>query len=91
MRKILILLLILLLIFIGYFMAFRGIQVFGVEVLSISQIKEKNEDLDTKLKQLSTLTSVNYPQVVKELNTSSKQLLIEKENYADMLNYSSNE
>lgn len=91
MRKILILILIVLLLVLGYFAIFRGISIFGIEVLSIFGIQNKNEGLDRELKQVSTLTSVNQPQALSELNENAKQLLIAKEEYNDKVLYSSTE
>lgn len=91
MRKILIVVLIIILLFVGYLMLFNGINIFGWKVLSITQVKQESEALDSKLEQVSTLTSTVYPKAIKELNDSTKQLLIEKGNYADLVSYSSSE
>lgn len=91
MRKILISVLIMLLIAVGYLMIFNGLDVFGAKILSVGQIKEQSDQLDDKLQQVSTLTSTDYPKAIKELNDSTKQLLIEKSNYADLVSYSSSE
>lgn len=91
MRKILIIAIMVLLIVVGYLITFEGLTVFGKEVLSISQIIDKNEQLDTKLEKVSTLTSVEQPKAMSELNESAKQLLIAKEEYNDKVLYSSSE
>lgn len=91
MRKILIIALIVILLVLGYFAMFSGLNVLGLEVLSIFQIKDKSEDLDTQLQRVSTLTSVDQPKAMLELNDSAKQLVIAKEEYNDKILYSSKE
>lgn len=91
MRKILIMILIVILLIIGYFMIMDGMEVFGVEILSFMGMKQKNEQLDLKLQLATSLTSTEYPSAIQELNTSSKQLVKEKSNYADLVTFSSSE
>lgn len=52
-------------------------------------IKEKNAKLDSSLEQISTLTSVDQPKAISDLNSSAKQLTIAKEEYNDKVIYSS--
>lgn len=89
MRKILISILIVLLLVAGYFTLFRGLNIFGIEVLSVFQIKDKNDEIDTQLQRVSTLTSVEQPKAMSNLNDAAKQLLIAKEEYNDKVLYSS--
>lgn len=91
MRKILILLLIVLLLVLSYFTIFNGLTVFGMDVLSIFDIKDKSENLDSELQKVSTLTSVDRTKAMSELNDSAKQLVIAKEEYNDKVLYSSQE
>lgn len=91
MRKILISLVIVLLLVAGYFTMFRGINLFGIEVLSIFQLQDKNKQIDSELSRLSNLTSVEQPKAMTDLNNSAKQLLIAKEEYNDKILHSSSE
>lgn len=91
MRKILIIVIIVLLLVLGYFMIFEGLNVLDMEVLSVFQIKDKSNQLDSELQKVSTLTSVDKPQAMSELNNSAKQLTIAKEEYNDKILYSSQE
>lgn len=91
MRKILIIVLIVILIVLGYFTVINGLKVFGANILSVKQIKEKSDTLNSKLRQVSTLTSTDYPAEINALNESAKQLILEKNNYADLVSYSSSE
>ncbi len=54
-------------------------------------IKKKNEELDSALEKVSTLTSVDEPKAVLELNENAKQLVTAKEEYNDKVLNSSNE
>lgn len=54
-------------------------------------IKNKNNELDSALEKVSTLTSVDEPKAVLELNENAKQLVIAKEEYNDKILNSSNE
>lgn len=89
MRKILISLLIVLLLSVAYLMAFRGINILGMEVLSLAQLKDKNSELEQKLENVSTLTSIDQPKAIATLNNDVKQLIIAKEEYNDKVLYSS--
>ncbi len=91
MRKILLSIVIVILMLIIYIMLFEGINIFGFRILSVSQMQDENSNLDTQLNQVSILTSVTYPKALTDLTDSTKQLLIAKEEYADLLQYSSNE
>lgn len=91
MRKILIIVLIVLLLVTGYFMIFNGLNIFGVEVLSVFGIKDKSEKLDAELQKVSTLTSVDRPKAMTDLTDSAKQLVIAKEEYNDKILYSTEE
>ncbi len=91
MRKILISILIVLLLVASYLIAFKGLNVFGINILSLKQIKDKNDKLDVELKEVSTLTSVDQPKAISDLNDSAKQLAIAKEEYNDKIIYSSSD
>ncbi len=91
MRKILISLLIVLLLIVAYLTMFKGINILGIEVLSIYQIKDKNSDLEEKLENVSSLTSIEQTKAMSSLNNSAKELIIAKEEYNDKVLYSSSE
>lgn len=91
MRKILIIVLIVLLLIAGYFSIFKGLNILGVEIPSVFGIKEKSNELDAELQRLTTLTSVDRPKAMSDLNSSAKQLVIAKEEYNDKILYSSQE
>lgn len=91
MRKILISILIVLLLVVIYLMTFQGIDILGLKILSVVQIKDRNTDLEARLEKVSTLTSVEQPKAMSSLNNSVKELIIAKEAYNDKVLYSSSE
>lgn len=91
MRKILISILIVLLLVVGYMVIFNGLNVLGIEILSVSGMQDKNAQIDNNLQALSTLTSVEQPKAISDLNNSAKQLTIAKEEYNDKVLNSSDE
>lgn len=91
MRKILIIALIVILLVLGYFTIFEGLNIAGVEILSVFGIVDKSEELDNELQKVSTLTSVDRPKAMSDLNDSAKQLVIAKEEYNDKILYSTQE
>lgn len=91
MKKILISLLILLLFVLNFIGITKGIQLFGLDILSIEQIKEKNANLDTKIGQATTLASTDYPKVLSEMEANLKKLEEEKKNYEDMVTISTDD
>lgn len=91
MRKILIIAIIVILIILGYFMIIDGMKILGIDILSVFQIKEKNDELNLSIEKISMLTSTEYPKAISNLNENSKKLLLEKENYADLVSFSNND
>ena len=91
MRKILIMIVIVLLLVVGYISIFEGLNIFGMNVISVSQIQDKSIELDNDLQSLSTLTNIDKPKAMSSLNDSAKQLAITKEEYNDKVIYSSGE
>lgn len=88
MRKILIaLIMVVILVFTGVTVV-NGIQIGNFEILGISKVKQKNDDLDTTVKKATKLASTDYQQKVDELNSALKKLEVEKSNYEDLANVS---
>ena len=88
MRKILIaLIMVVILVFTGITVV-NGIQIGNFEILGISKVKQKNDDLDTTVKKATKLASTDYQQKVDELNSALKKLEVEKSNYEDLANVS---
>lgn len=91
MRKILISILIVALLVLIYFTAMDGLDIFGIRILSIQEIVDKNDELNNKIEEVSQLASVSYPKSKKELDTSVTNLLKKKDEYADLVSFSSSE
>lgn len=90
-RKLLLIVLSGLMIFFTYTAIAHGIEIGNLEVLSIEGIREKNDELDSVISRATTLTSSEYPTAKSTLDSSLKKLLTEKENYADLVNFSTEE
>jgi len=89
MRKILISILIVALLVLAYFTVMDGLDILGVRILSIEEIAQKNEELNNKIEQTSQLASVAHPKAKKDLELSAKSLLKQKDEYADLVSFSS--
>lgn len=88
MRKILIaLIMVVILVFTGVTVV-NGIQIGNFEILGISKVKQKNDDLDTTVKKATKLASTDYQQKIDELNSALKKLESEKTSYEDLVNVS---
>ena len=88
MRKYLMLILTVILLVITFVIFRNGLMIGNFKVLSWSELAANNDKLDDDIENLDTLLSVNFPQEQSRLNESYKQLLIKKEDYADVLLYS---
>lgn len=91
MRKILISILIIGLLVLAYFTATEGLDILGLRILSIYEIADRNKELSNKIEETSQLASVAYPKSKKDLETSAKSLLKQKDAYADLVSFSSSE
>ena len=63
---------------------FHGIKIGKLEILSISEIKEKNNDLNKKIDKVSELVSKDYPQNVDKLSKTFNDYTITKEKYEQL-------
>jgi len=91
MRKILISVFVVLLIVLAYLMATNGFSFFGMKILSVTEINEGNDEVDAQMQKLEELATVNYSNAKKELLDNTKELLRKKEEYTDLVAYSSSE
>ena len=87
-RKILMGVLTALLAILTYFTMIKGVSIGSFEAFGLSELKEKNAAIDTKITQASKLTSTEYPAKISELNKNAKSLLSKKEEYTDLTTYS---
>lgn len=89
MRRILLSILTILLIILVYFTFTNGISIGSFKILSWNELVENNNRLDKNIEDLEILSSVLYPQEQSKLNDSYKQLTLRKDEYADLVLYSS--
>lgn len=68
-----------------------GIKIGKFKILSISDIKDKNEDLNMNINKASTLTSSNYPQAIGTLEDTYSKYLIKKQKYEEISGFSDTE
>ena len=69
----------------------RGISIGNFEVLSIGQIKEKNDELTKKIEDLNTLNNVTYKKSLSDLDDATKRLATTKSAYLDIASVSSDD
>ena len=74
----------LLLIVLFFTMIFAGIKIGDFQILSISELKTKNGDLDGKIEKAKTLTTIDYPQSVEKLEDTYEQYNVQKDKYEEL-------
>ena len=89
MKKLLILVLIILLIIMVFFTISKGITIGDFQILSASQIGEKNAQLTTEIANAQELIKKQYPEKKEELSNSITDLLAKKEEYFKLAKLSS--
>ena len=70
MRKILLGLLVMLLLALSVYIAVYGIELGGLQINSISAIKEENEELESKIETASKLRTTQYPSEITILESA---------------------
>lgn len=63
----------------------NGISIGKFKILSISQLKDKDNTLNTKINEASTLTTINYPNNVDELNKTFDNYKVQKQKYEELV------
>ena len=91
MKRILVLILMILLIILALVIILNGFTLGDFKVLSFKNLGNLNGQLEKKIEEASTLTSVTFPEKMSSLTTASKQLVTTKEKYQDKVAYSSEE
>lgn len=81
MKKLLISVLIVLLIVLAYFAIFQGISLGKINILSVKQVSEKNDELDNQISQANMLIKKEYPTKQENLSSEINNLLEKKEKY----------
>lgn len=66
------------------FLTINGVRLGSFEILSISQIIAKNDDVNAKINEASKLTSVDYPEKIENLNKTFDNYNIQKRKYQEL-------
>lgn len=85
MKKLLITIVIILLLILIGITVVKGLEIGGLTILGISQIKEKNDNLDLKVQEATKLASTDYKKRIDELNNTVKELENKKEEYQNLI------
>lgn len=88
MKKLLIIILIILLCVLGYFAIFNGISIGNFQILSVSQIKEKNDKLDQEISDIETQRVSTFPSKTSELGRETDTMMSAKKTYLDLASVS---
>lgn len=91
MRKVLIILIIVLLLFLGYTVTAKGLEMGDFKLWSIKELADSNENLEKRIEEINTMKDVEYPKKVSDLQTASNNMKSKKEEYLDYTNLSSDE
>lgn len=73
------------------FLASAGLKIGNFQILSFSQLKEKNQEVSDQIDKVSELTSVDYPAAVKQLEDTTESLQIQKEKYEQLAGFAEEE
>lgn len=88
MRKLLIIILIILLCVLGYFAIFNGISIGNFQILSVNQMKDKNNRLDQEIGDIETLRASTFPSKTEELRKETGTMMDAKKTYLDLASVS---
>lgn len=84
LKKMLIGILIILLIILAYYTMAEGITIGKINILSIGQVIEKNDNLTNDIEEVNSLLKKDYPQKKQQLSDAITELLKQKEEYFDL-------
>lgn len=88
MKKLLLSILTVLVIILTAITMIKGLKIGNINILGIMEMKQKNEELDTTVKEATKLASTDYQKRIDELNSAVKKLEAEKTSYEDRVNVS---
>lgn len=66
---------------------FVGIRIGKFQILSVSELREKNETLNEKIQTASKLTSVDYPETIDVLETTYERHTVQKNKYEELAGF----
>ena len=68
-----------------------GIKLGGFKILSISELTNKNDELNEKISEASTLTSIDYVENIQQLEQTYETYKIQKEKYLELAGFADDE
>ena len=78
MKKLLLSILTVLVIILTAITMIKGLKIGNINILGIMEMKQKNEELDTTVKEATKLASSDYQKKINDLNDAIKKLETEK-------------
>lgn len=91
MREKIIMLTLLISIILVILLAVFGLKIGNLEILSISQMINKNKDVNNEIDIVSQITSEEYPEAIKQLEETGEALKVQKEKYEQLSGFASEE
>ena len=88
MKKILIIIVLALLLTIAYCTVFNGYSIGKINVLSITDMANKNSELDSQIESTAKLKTVSYSEKMSDLSKNAKELIKQKKEYTELVEYS---
>lgn len=88
MKKLLISIIIILVLVLTSITIVNGIEIGNFKILGITQIKNKNDNLNDEIKQATKMASTDYPETLDNLNKNLKEYKNVKSSYEDMVSVS---
>lgn len=85
MRSKITILIILIAIIVLTYVAIEGIKIKDFQILSISQLIEKNNELNVKITEASELTTTSYPEKIAILEETYEKYQIQKQKYEELV------
>lgn len=73
------------------FSMIKGIKIGNFQILSISQIKEKNDQVNEKLEETNKLVSEEYPDNISTLEETYNEYTIQKQKYIEVAGFTKEE
>jgi len=87
MKKILISILFIILAVLIYFLVFKNISVFEWKSTSVTDIKDMDAKLNSKIDEAVTISNLNYPESIETLEGSIRNLKLAKQEYENKMKY----
>ena len=89
MRRKIIMLAVLVCIVLVILLAIFGVKIGNFQILSITQLIDKNQQVNRQIDEVSKITSEEYPAAIQELETTGDTLQIQKEKYEQLSGFTS--